>query len=56
MKFFEEKIAETQKETLWKIRDVEAIIETRISEQKVDDIVSALDAKLTHDLKMQNDK
>lgn len=52
MKFFEEKITETQKETLWKIKDVEAIIETRISEQKVEDIVKALEAKITLDLKI----
>jgi hypothetical protein len=32
VKYFEEKLGETQKETLWKIRDAEQLLETRISE------------------------
>mmetsp|Transcript_18568 Transcript_18568/g.28516 ORF Transcript_18568/g.28516 Transcript_18568/m.28516 type:complete len:161 (+) Transcript_18568:922-1404(+) len=45
-KEFEEKMSETQKETLWKIKDVESLMATRISEEKVNNIVTALDKKL----------
>jgi len=39
VKYFDDKMTETQKETLWKITDFEKLMATRISEQKVKDIV-----------------
>lgn len=42
---FEETIDQLKKETLWKIKDCEDIIKTRISEQKVTDSLALLDRK-----------
>lgn len=38
-KYFDEKMTETQKETLWKIQDFHTLMESRISEQKVNDLL-----------------
>ena len=48
-------MTETQKETLWKINDFQQLMETRISEQKVKDMVRQLDLRFTEDLKLTND-
>jgi len=44
---FEEKVNENQKETLWKIRDCEDLLKTRISEQKVQDMCEKLEQKVS---------
>lgn len=49
-------MTETQKETLWKINDFKSIMESRISEQKVNDIIQQLDLKFQKELKIFDDK
>ena len=44
---FEELVSENQKETLWKIKDCESLLKTRISEQKVIDMNESFQKKLT---------
>lgn len=56
VKFYEEAMKETKEKTLWKITDVEKIIESRISEKKVTEMIEALDQKFTLDLKICDDK
>lgn len=56
VKYFDDKMTETQKETLWKITDFEKLMATRISEQKVKDIVQQLDSRLSSDLKITDEK
>ena len=56
VKYFDDKMTETQKETLWKITDFEKLMATRISEQKVKDIVQQLDSRLSSDLKIIDEK
>lgn len=46
MQKFETEVEDTKKKTLWKIGDVEKLIEQRISEQKVNDLLDSLDTKL----------
>jgi hypothetical protein len=50
------KSGETQKETLWKIRDAEQLLETRISEQKVNDLLLNLKKEIFQDIKLGDDK
>ena len=47
----EEIIEQLKKDTLWKIKDCEDIIKTRISEQKVKDSLAELEKKLTISLR-----
>ncbi len=44
---FESRVAEMHKETVWKIKDVEQLLAARISEHKVNNLVTSLDKKLT---------
>ena len=44
---FEEIVSENQKETLWKIKDCESLLSTRISEQKVIGMNILFQKKLT---------
>jgi hypothetical protein len=41
-------------QTLWKIKDCEDLLKTRISEQKVDDIIEKLDTKFNLEIKNKN--
>lgn len=43
---FEERIGKTEQQTLWKIRDVETLLETRISDQKVHDMVAKVESEI----------
>lgn len=43
---FEEDLSELQKQTLWKIKDIENLMEKRISEHKVNTLIAALEKKL----------
>ena len=43
---FAEHVDQLKKETLWKIKDCEDIIKTRIPEQKFNDTIEALDKKI----------
>lgn len=43
---FQELVGDNQRETLWKIRDCEDLLKTRISEQKVNDIVDKWTKKM----------
>ena len=49
-------MTETLQETLWKIQDFQALMETRISEQKVNDLLKQLDLKFTKDLLITKDQ
>lgn len=40
---FEEKVNDNQKETLWKIKETEEIMKTRISEVKVNEMCNKLE-------------
>ena len=53
---FEEKVNENQKETLWKIRDCEDLLKTRISEQKVQDMCEKLEQKVSFQVQTNDDK
>ena len=45
-KKFEEDLSELQKQTLWKIKDIENLMEKRISEHKVNALIAGLEKKL----------
>jgi len=45
-KKLEEDLSELQKQTLWKIKDIENLMEKRISEHKVNTLIAALEKKL----------
>lgn len=53
---FENEVEDTKKKTLWKIGDVEKLIEQRISEQKVNDLLESLDTKLSLEIQMYDTK
>lgn len=46
MKVFEEQINECRKDTLWKVQDIEQLLNNRISKQQVHDLIETLDVKL----------
>ncbi len=41
---------------MWKIRDAEQLLETRISEQKVNDLLLNLKKEIFQDIKLGDDK
>jgi hypothetical protein len=43
---FQELVGDNQKETLWKIRDCEELLKTRISEHKVNDMIDKWSKKM----------
>lgn len=51
-KQFEESLNTNQKETLWKIRDCEELLKTRISDHKVECIIENLEQKLNKQVKL----
>lgn len=53
---FEEKLATLEKDTLWKIKDFENLLEKRISEFKVNTLLEALDKKFTKMVTDSSDK
>lgn len=53
---FNQKMDTTYKETLWKIKDVETIIESRISEQKVTNLLKDLESRLSSNLKIADER
>lgn len=53
---FEEKLAALEKDTLWKIKDFEDLLEKRISEFKVNTLLEALDKKFTKMITETGDK
>jgi|TARA_B110000285_G_C15090968_1_gene599046 arginine deiminase len=53
---FQDELVENQKETLWKIRDVENLMEKRISEHKVNTLLDAMDKKFKNLIKDTDDQ
>lgn len=53
---FEDRIGKTEQQTLWKIRDVETLLETRISDQKVQDMVSKVEQELKKKIELDDTK
>ena len=51
IKHFEDRMGQNQQDTLWKIRDYEDLLKTRISEEKVNVITTAIETKLNLDVK-----
>ena len=47
IKKFENDLSKNEQQTLWKIRDCEDLLKTRISEHKVNDMIDAIDKKYT---------
>jgi hypothetical protein len=43
---FQEDLSEMQKQTLWKIKDIENLMEKRISEHKVNTLIAGLEKKM----------
>lgn len=54
VKHFDGQIKDKMEQTLWKIKDCEDLLKTRISEQKVDDIIEKLDTKFNLEIKNKN--
>ena len=50
MVIFEERIGKTETETKWKIQDVEKLLQSRISEQKVNDSIKRLEREFKNEL------
>ena len=48
---FDEDLAENKKQTLWKIKDIENLMEKRISEHKVTTLLDAMDKKFKNLMK-----
>lgn len=53
---FEEELAENKKQTLWKIKDIENLMEKRISEHKVNTLLDAMDKKFKNLIKDTDEK
>lgn len=54
--YFEKTINEIRKETTWKIPDLEKLLWSRISEQKVEAMVDQVDKKVTAELENQSER
>lgn len=44
--FFEKKVNDNQADTLWRIKDCEELLKSRVSDKFVNDAIKALDDKL----------
>lgn len=53
---FDEELAENKKQTLWKIKDLENLLEKRISEHKVNTLLEAMDKKFKNLIKDTDDR
>jgi len=49
-------VNENQKSTLWRIKDTEDLLRTRVSDQYVLDAIKTLDEKLSKDIKFADSK
>jgi len=56
VKYFNDRNTETQRDTIWKIKDVEKLLNSRISEQKVNTLLTRLSKELTSDMTMADDQ
>ena len=51
---FEEQVKENEKNTLWKIKDCEKLLESRVSDQYVNDAIKTISEKLEMDVSRNN--
>ena len=56
VKYFNDRNTETQRDTIWKIKDVEKLLNSRISEQKVNTLLTRLSKDLTSDMTMADNQ
>jgi hypothetical protein len=54
--FFEKKVNDNQSATLWRIKDCEELLRSRVSDKYVNDAIKTLDDKVTKHLTYSDEK